>query len=90
LYSVRSGVDWPTPAVKTAPLIPSFARPCRKSSAFRRAEPVFLRTADESSFSVQLSPAAVSNPAAAIRWRAASPASNQEPPPAATQALQPV
>ena len=60
-----------------------------KSSAFWRALPVPARTADESSFSAQVSPAPASNPAAAIRCLASTPASYHEPLPATTQALQP-
>ena len=79
----------PTPAVNATPRTPSLASPWRKSSALRRAAPVPLRTADDSSFIAHVSPAAVSNPAALIRCRASTPASYHEPLPAETQPLQP-
>ena len=57
---------------------------------FARALPVPWRTADESSFSAHVSPAATSYPAVAMRRRAATPAAYHEPPLAATQSVQPV
>ena len=57
---------------------------------FARAAPVPCRTADESSFSAQVSPAATSYPAAAIRRRASTPAAYQSPPFEATHDVQPV
>ncbi len=57
---------------------------------FARALPVPCRTADESSFSAQVSPAATSYPAVAIRRRASTPAAYQDCPVDATQAVQPV
>ena len=57
---------------------------------FARALPVPCRTAEESSFSAHVSPAATSYPAAAIRRRASRPASRHELPVEATQPVQPV
>src|SRR5215471_14866800 len=57
---------------------------------FARAAPLPWRTADESSFSAHVSPAATSYPAAAIRRRASTPAAYQSPPFAFTHAVQPV
>src|SRR5262245_42200457 len=50
--------------------------------------PLPTRTADENSFTAHESPAPTSNPAAAIRRRASTPASYQEPPVLVTQPSQ--
>ena len=57
---------------------------------FCRLAPVPTRTADDSSFTAQVSPAATSNPAAAILRRASTPAWYQELPVLATQLPQAV
>ncbi len=57
---------------------------------FARALPVPWRTAEESSFKAQVSPAATRYPAVSIRRRASTPAAYQELPVEATQAVQPV
>src|SRR3954464_12511758 len=77
------------PAVKTAPFTPSDTRPRMNSSALARAAPVFARTADDSSFNAHVSPAAVSKPAALIRWRAVTPAWSHVDAFADTHAAQP-
>src|SRR4051812_40593764 len=80
--------------MRTAPLTggalpsPSY-RPRTSSRMFARASPSPRRTADESSLTDQLSPLATSNPEAAIRLRASTPAAYQLPPFDATQLLHP-
>jgi hypothetical protein len=58
---------------------------------FRRAFPAPVRTAELNSFTAQMSPAFTSKPAATIRCRASTPASNHvRAGSAATHACQPV
>ena len=52
-----------------------------------RALPSPRRTAEVSSFSIQLSPRVTSYPASAMRWRAVTPAVYQDDPVLATQRL---
>ena len=63
-------------------------RPCTKSRISVRAEPIPRRTTEENSFTIQLSPEATLNPAAAIRRRASTPAWYQVELLAAIQARQ--
>src|SRR5206468_504400 len=77
---------------KTAPLVgrdPSpVYKPRRSSRTLARALPVPLRTAEVSSLSAHESPFETSYPAAAMRARAVTPASNQVAPLFATHFVQ--
>src|SRR5438874_13715484 len=78
------------PTVHTTPLadeiVPSpTKKPCTKSRASWRAVPLPCRTPEPNSFTAQVSPCVTSKPAAAMFFRASTPAWYQEPPPSVTQ-----
>src|SRR5204863_8007907 len=83
------------PITYTAPFTkgpspPASYSPRTRSRRFFRALPVPVRTAEEDSFTAQVSPAATSNPCAAMRRRASTPASYQLAPVVETHELQPL
>ena len=81
------------PTVQTIPLavgsVPSPSkRPCTKLRASARAVPLPCRTAEENSFTAQVSPRVTSKPAAVMFFLASTPAWYQVPPPSVTQVPQ--
>src|SRR4051812_42113170 len=78
-----------TPPLTSGPASPVYS-PCTRSRRLRRALPVPVRTADEDSLTIHVSPAATSKPCATIRRRASTPASYQLAPVFATHELQPL
>src|SRR3954451_7708264 len=96
LYSDRLVLGWPAaPITYTAPFTagpapPASWSPRTRSRRFFRALSVPWRTADDDSLTAQMSPAVTSNPCAAMRRRASTPASYQLAPVVLTQELQPL